>query len=90
MQGLRGSSRFKIDREVQTAQGFPAKIKKERDSSAVVALVPPNRATRRLGTRDPRAASHLRVDEPLHLAVVAKTNTAQLCFRLPRRVASAT
>ena len=43
-------------------------------SSAVVALVPLNRVTRHLGTGDPRTASHLSVDEPLYLAVVAKRN----------------
>ena len=58
--------------------------------SAVVALVPPNGAAGRLGTRDPRSASHLTVDEPLHLTVVAKTDAAQLCFRLARRAASST
>lgn len=59
-------------------------------TSAVVALVPPNRATRRLGTGDPRTASQFSVDQPLHLAVVAKTNAAQLCFRLSRCAPSAT
>jgi hypothetical protein len=64
--------------------------RREALQSAVVALVSPNRATCRLGAGDPRTAGNLSADEPFQLAVVAKTNVAQVCFRLPRRAVSAT
>jgi hypothetical protein len=44
--------------------------------SAVIPLIPVNRATRRFAAGDSRNSNHFGVDEPLHLAIVTKAGPA--------------